>query len=331
MSVITPSTAYLLSLSGLRGVGPAALRQVAQVPDFLDEPLETLGRRIPKIQKALDEDQAWEHAEAFARRQQDQAEEADARIISALDTEYPDLLRRTSDAPFFLYVRGRLAPNPDQSVAVIGTREPTHHGKLIAERIARFFAEQHWSVVSGLALGCDGVAHQATLEAQGHTVAILAHGLQTIAPSSHRKLAEQILEQGGALVSEFSFGVKAMGPQFVKRDRTQAGFAQGVVMVQSDVTGGSLHASRAALDYGRWLAVPFPTERDVQHAEPKIGANLLLSSGDDAGKAMLLKCKKEKLQYLRVLKSKDDYPELIDTNVQGAAAGPHFELNDPLI
>ncbi|UZW62842.1 hypothetical protein [Lysobacter enzymogenes] len=101
MSAVTPATAYLLSLSGLRGVGPAALRQVAQAPDFLDEPLEALGRRIPKIQKALDEDQAWENAEAFARRQEDQAEDAGARILSSLDDEYPELLRKTTDAPFF--------------------------------------------------------------------------------------------------------------------------------------------------------------------------------------------------------------------------------------
>jgi DNA processing protein len=91
---------------------------------------------------------------------------------------------------------------------------------------------------------------------------VLAHGLQTVAPRQHQSLADDILAGGGALLSEFPFGRPPLPPQFVKRDRTQAGLAQGVVMIQSDVRGGSLHAARAALVYQRWLAVPYPTGKD---------------------------------------------------------------------
>lgn len=210
--------------------------------------------------------------------------------------------------------RGALSQTPEQSVAIIGTREPTAHGKRIAARIAEFFVEHQWSVVSGLALGCDAVAHQATLDAGGHTVAVLAHGHQTIAPARHKKLANDILDAGGALVSEYPFGREIQKQQYVKRDRTQAGMAQGVVMIQSDVVGGSLHASRAALDYKRWLAVPYPTDKDREHQEPKIQANLLIADGADSERAELLHCSTESLSRVLILSSRDDYLAMLESS-----------------
>lgn len=314
MSPEVSATRYLLALSALRGVGPAALRLVLANSGFLNESLEAVARRVPKLGKALDELGAWEAAQAFADQQMSAAKSAGARILTVLDDDYPLLLKDTPDAPFFLFVVGNLYERPLQSVAIIGTRNPTEHGKQIAKRITCYFAEQQWSVVSGLALGCDAIAHRAALDAKGHTVAVLAHGLQMVAPSSHRKLAEEILESGGALISEYPFGVKAIPAQFVKRDRTQAGLAQGVVMVQSDLLGGSLHASRAALEYKRWLGVPYPTERDRAFCEPKIEANLVLSSEDEIAKAKLMRCNREWLRGIRVLRSKDDYPGLLSTS-----------------
>ncbi|WP_416057819.1 DNA-processing protein DprA [Stenotrophomonas maltophilia] len=229
-------------------------------------------------------------------------------ILSPMDKGYPKLLAATKDDPFLLWVRGSLAPNPEKSVAIIGTRQPTEHGRLIAQRITRYFVEQGWSIVSGLALGCDGVAHQEAVDAGGHTTAVLAHGLHTIAPSKHRKLAEDILDAGGALVSQYPIGRAAIAQQFVQRDKTQAGMAQGVIMIQSDLQGGSLHASRASLDYGRWLAVPYPTDQDLGRNEPKIQANLRLADGSGAEKMDLLRLKGDAdLARIIVLRSKDDY------------------------
>jgi DNA processing protein len=105
--------------------------------------------------------------------------------------------------------------------------------------LTRYWAEKGWSIVSGLALGCDAIAHRTAVEVRAHTVAVLAHGLHTIAPAQHRKLPEDILEAGGALESEFPFGKAPLPAQFAKRDRTQAGLAQAVLPIQSDLTGGS--------------------------------------------------------------------------------------------
>jgi DNA processing protein len=314
MTVISFPTRALLALSALKGVGPAALKKVAILPTFWELSIDDWCKVVPQVAKSVagrPSGIAWEEATEWADEQVVSAEKHGARIISPVDEEYPKLLAATKDDPFLLFVKGRLAQRPQQSVAIIGTREPTQHGQVIARRITQFFVEQRWSVVSGLAIGCDAIAHQTAIEAGGHTVAVLAHGLQMIAPSRHRKLAQDILETGGALVSEYPFGTSVLGAQFVKRDRTQAGMSQGVVMIQSDVKGGSLHASRAALDYQRWLAVPYPTDKDFENGESKVQANLVIADGIDAQRADLLRCPISSLRLVTVVRGREDYLRLI--------------------
>lgn len=313
MNVISPSTGKLLALSMLKGVGPASLRLALNVANFANAPVEAIARRVPRMASAT-QASLWTDALDRAERQVEHAEIAGARILSVLDPEYPPLLKATKDDPVILYVKGSLADKPEQSAAVIGTREPTKHGVMIAERVTQFLVENGWSVVSGLALGLDAVAHEAALNAGGHTVAVMAHGLHTVAPSKHKRLAQEILDKGGALVSEYGFGVDPRPEFFVKRDRIQAGLAQGVVMVQSDVKGGSLHASRAALDYGRWLAVPYPTEADLRNGEPKIQANLLIADGHEGERSALLQAPVSGLNKIMVLRSRDDYVGMLKSS-----------------
>ena len=315
MTIISPQTRILLVLSALKGVGPSALKKVAAIPSFWELSFVDWCKAVPQIAKSTDgqsPDLALQRASEWAGEQLAAAERYDARIISRLDDDYPKLLAATKDDPLILYVKGRFAEDPQKSVAIIGTREPTQHGQRIAERITQFFVEQRWSVVSGLAIGCDAIAHQKVIEAGGHTVAVLAHGLQLIAPSRHKNLAQSILDSGGALVSEYPFGRNVLGAQFVKRDRTQAGMSQGVVMIQSDLRGGSLHASRAAVDYKRWLAVPYPTDKDLKNAEPKVSANLVIADGTDAQRADLLRCSMSALGMVKVVRGRDDYLRLIE-------------------
>lgn len=147
---------------------------------------------------------------------------------------------------------------------------------------------------------------------RGHTVAVLAHGLHTVQPKAHTRLAEDILSCGGALVTEYGFGVEAAPHQFVKRDKIQAGLAAGVVMLQSDESGGSLHASRAALAYGRILAVPYPTRKDIAANEKKITANLLLADPSNDKNRKLMKCSDEALRNIFVIHTREDYAGLIN-------------------
>ncbi|MCO4875568.1 DNA-processing protein DprA [Paraburkholderia caribensis] len=317
------TTKKLLALSLLKGVGPAALRSSLAVPDFVNSSIEAITSSVPRIGTALKTSAGvWNAALDSAERQVEAAASIGARIISVVDAEYPPLLRMTKDDPVILYVHGRLMPESTHSVAIIGTREPTRHGGIIADRISRFYVEHGWSVVSGLAIGCDTIAHQAALDAGGHTVAVLAHGLHTVSPAQNRRLAEDILSKGGALVSEYPFGRAPSAPQFVKRDRIQAGLAQGVVMIQSDLRGGSLHASRAAMNYGRWLAVPYPTERDISQQEQKIQANLLLADQGSGAISELLQCPTSALERIVIVRGREDYSSLLCEGVSPPDARP---------
>jgi len=320
MDTISLQTGKLLALSMLKGVGPATLRMALNTANFATSSMEAVAKQVPRL-AAVMQPTLWNEALEKAEMQVEQAEKSDARILSVLDPEYPALLRATKDDPVILFVKGLLAERQEQSVAVIGTREPTKHGVMVAERTTQFLVDSGWSVVSGLALGLDAVAHQAALKAGGHTVAVLAHGLHTVAPSKHKSLAQEILEKGGALVSEYRFGVDPRPEFFVKRDRIQAGLAQGVVMVQSDLKGGSLHASRASLDYGRWLAVPEPTQLDADNAEPKVQANGLIAAGDVAKIAELLMCSAADVRRVIVLRSREDYPKLLSAGSSSPDAG----------
>jgi DNA processing protein len=299
----------LLTLRKLDQVGPAALRKLVADPDFLNASIPELASRHDKVAKAISIVGALDAAVLATEVAIDSLENMGATLLTELDDQYPQLLRDAPERPFFLAFKGVL-PQTNRSVAVIGTRQPTAHGALIAERVSNYLAEKGWSIVSGLALGCDAIAHRAALDSGAHTVAVLAHGLHTIAPKSHEKLANRILDQGGALVSEFVFGEEPIPRNFVTRDKTQAGLSRGVVMIQSDLTGGSLHASRASLGYGRILAVPGVTQRDQFNREPKTEANRVLVDGTDTEKIELLKCKFDDLKGLFSIRGKADYDAL---------------------
>lgn len=314
--MISSVTQKLLALSMLKGVGPATLRKVYLQPDFLTKEIDQLSSEVAALKKSTAEPALWKHALDLAAQQIESAEKLNIRVLSSADEEYPKLLSDSKNNPFILYVRGSLAKEPNNSVAIIGTREPTRHGGIITERITQFFCEYGWSVVSGLALGCDAIAHKTAVAAKGHTVAVLAHGLQTVMPKAHLRLADEILDTGGALVSEYPIGREAIPQQFAQRDKTQAGLAQGVVMIQSDLTGGSLIASRAALECTRWLAVPTPTTYDLTTNDPKIQANIVLTKGSTDEKLKLLKLKDDAdTSGIIILSGKEDYSKCVSMSI----------------
>jgi DNA processing protein len=296
----------VLALSMLPGVGPVALRKAIALGIESDQAVHEAAKAIPQISKALLALDAWITALENASIEIERAERDSVRIICLLDQEYPEILMRSLEPPPLLYVKGSLQ-SCTKTVAVIGTRKPTPHGRITAHRLAAYFAERSWSVVSGLALGCDAIAHQATLDVGGHTIAVLAHGLQTVSPVSHRALADAILDQGGALISQFPFGVIPSARQFVMRDKVQAGLARGVVMIQSSMRGGSLHASRAAIQNKRILFVPTPTASDRESNDDSVQANIVLNSENSKSKMDLLHCDFDGLKFLKPVIGRDDY------------------------
>lgn len=165
--------------------------------------------------------------------------------IPLCSSRYPESLRRLTDPPAVLYVRGKLdaVANP-RAVAVVGTRRATVNGLEIASRISHHLSDNSWVVVSGLALGIDAAAHTGALRGPAPTVAVLAHGLEQAKPKANAQLAHQILEQGGAWVSEHWVGSGGTPDQFVARNRLQVGLAAGSVIVEGAASSGTASHAR---------------------------------------------------------------------------------------
>jgi DNA processing protein len=302
------SSRDILAFSAARGVGPSTIFKIVADyelrPDVVELP--------PRLELAFADKVARTAAYAFADEQIKRASETDVTIVTRLDGKYPQILRRFPEAPAILYVKGDVASLSTPTIGVIGTREPTPHGDITTRRITEFLCLNGLTIVSGLALGCDAVAHEECIRVGGKGIAVLAHGLQTIAPKRNAPLAEALMKTGGAIVSEFALGVEPQPRLFVQRDKTQALLSRGVVMVQSDLKGGSLHASRAAIKYSKPLIIPYPTSRDRSNKEPKIQANMLIADASAREKCDLLQCKEADLDNVMILRGREQYPAIAD-------------------
>ena len=179
-------------------------------------------------------------------------------VVSLADPHYPALLKPTAGAPTVLFVRGSLTGLTQPSIAVVGTRQPTPYGSEITRQLAADLARRGFTIVSGLALGVDAIAHHEALHAGGATVAVLPSGVDRIYPSSHLPLAQRILDHAqSALVSEFYPGTRASPPLFPARNRLISGLSRAVIVTEAGQTSGALITVKTALDQGRdVMAVP---------------------------------------------------------------------------
>jgi DNA processing protein len=201
------------------------------------------------------------------------ARKAGISVLTVLDEGYPELLKKIYDPPLVIYTRGELKPLP--AAGIVGTRKATAYGLRTAGRLARELAGSGAAVVSGLARGIDTAAHRAVVESGGVTWAALGSGLNEVYPPENKKLAEKIIENGGALVSEFPLDRGPLPANFPRRNRIISGLSLATVVVEGGFESGALITARFALDQGREvLAVPGPVDSPVSR-----GPNYLIRNG----------------------------------------------------
>jgi DNA processing protein len=175
---------------------------------------------------------------------------ASHHILTLDNPQFPGLLRATPGGPFVLFVKGEPKWLTLPQVAMVGSRNPTPVGKEQAYNFAQGLVAAGLTVTSGLALGIDGASHQGALDANGGTIAVMGHGLDTLYPGAHAKLAARIVEQG-AVVSEFPIGTLPLRQHFPRRNRIISGLSGGVFVVEAALQSGSLITARYALEQGR--------------------------------------------------------------------------------
>ncbi len=197
------------------------------------------------------------------------------RTVSKRDAEYPPLLLESVGHPAELHFRGSLPAPHDQCVAIVGTRKATREGRALAFATAETLARRGFVIVSGLALGIDGAAHDGALAGNGRTIAVLANGLDSIYPRQHERLAEDILEHDGCLISEYPDETPSYPSQFLERNRIVSGLSIATVVIEAPLRSGSLATARNAIEQGREVFV-FPG--NVHHGNYK-GSHKLIREG----------------------------------------------------
>ena len=210
-------------------------------------------------------------------------ERVGVQAVTWHDPIYPARLKEIHDPPLVLYFQGSLLPEDERSVAVVGTRSATSYGREVASLLSGGLASSGITIVSGLARGIDGIAHQAALKAGGRTIAVLASGLDIIYPPEHASLARSICQKG-ALMTEHPLGTKPHAKQFPRRNRLMSGMTLGTLVVEAGEGSGAMWTVRHALEQDREVfCVPgsifSPTSR-VTNGLIQQGAKLVSKTED---------------------------------------------------
>jgi len=199
------------------------------------------------------------------------------------DEGYPSRLKEIYDYPPVLYVKGSILPEDEWCLAVVGTRRATIYGRQVTEEIVSDLAQNHITIVSGLARGIDTVAHRTAIESGGRSIAVFACGLDFIYPVENRNLA-QSLEKQGALVSEYPLGTRPRAEYFPRRNRILSGMSLGVLVVEAGKSSGALITANMALEQNREvMAVPGSILSPVSRGTNRLiqeGAKLVLDYTD---------------------------------------------------
>jgi DNA processing protein len=239
-------------------------------------------------------------------------EKENVMAFSIKDDEYPVLLKQIPDSPYIIYMKGNLECLNLPMVAIVGSRKLTEYGNRVARGFARDLANSGICVVSGLAFGVDACAHRGALDAKGKTIAVLGNSLdaESISPRTNFQLAEEILENGGLLISEFPIKTNADTWTFPSRNRIMAGMSLGTLIVEAATKSGSLITANLALDYNRDVyAVPgqiFSPQSEGTNALIKAGAKMVTSCADILEELKIEQITKPRVQTAPIKLSGDE-------------------------
>lgn len=251
IDTVTDAAKYWVAFSRVPYIGPSRINRLTAHFGSLERAWHAPG---PELRRVLDERSSESLLKVRTSFSPDDEMERLARdgigVMSRGDAAYPALLAEIPAPPPVLYTLGALLPEDGTAVGIVGTRRMTTYGREMAQTLGRDLAAAGVTVVSGLARGVDGVAHEAALRAGGRTIAVLGSGVRNIYPPEHRKLAAQIAEQG-VVLSDFAPDTQPDGPNFPARNRIISGLSLGVVVVEAPERSGALITVDFAADQGR--------------------------------------------------------------------------------
>ena len=249
---------YWLAFNKVRGIGRVRFKLLENHFDSMEAAWSASEAEL----RAAGLDRRTIRSVADGRQKFDPDAEAELLLKSGVraftwhDDDYPAQLKEIYDLPPLIYVKGNLTPDDERSVAVVGTRNPSHYGRQVAEQLVYDIASAGVTIVSGLARGVDGIAHRIALDAGQRTIAVLGSGVDIIYPREHTSLSERIAENG-ALISELTLGTRPDARNFPRRNRIMSGMTLGTLVIEAGARSGALITARQALEENREVfAVP---------------------------------------------------------------------------
>lgn len=276
---------YWLAAMYLPEIGPRRMKrwllQFESIESFFlakDEALHAANLTLKQIAavrqpdwKSVDRDLIW-------------AEDANHHLITLADDDYPALLKEIPDPPLVLFVKGNKSLLKAMQLAMVGSRHASRSGLETAEQFAYHLAQSGLVITSGLALGIDGASHRGALNANGGTIGVAGTGLNQLYPPANRKLAAEMIERNGAVISEFPLNTPPRAQHFPRRNRIISGLSVGVLVVEAALKSGSMITVKHALEQGREVfaipgAIHNPLARGCHHLIRQ-GATLVETAKD---------------------------------------------------
>lgn len=247
----------LLQLSKIEGIGVNKIRNIvsnfSSATDVFSSDVTDLAS-IESISHTIAKRIILEAVEnkyrSFAENQINLATKNKCSLISYWDEDYPYLLRKIYDPPVLIFTKGEYLRSDENSISVVGTRNPTNYGRKFTEKIVDEIIQYNITITSGLARGIDTIAHLSALKGNGRSIAVLGSGLDVIYPPENKKLYFNIIESG-CVISEYPFGTKPDAVNFPKRNRIISGLSLGTLVIESDIDGGAMKTAYYALDQNR--------------------------------------------------------------------------------
>ncbi len=240
---------YWVGLSGFKGLGIKRLKLLKRYFGSTKKIWEATTTDYIKVGIKLEMAKQWQKRDLD--KEMELLNKQLIKIITIEDKNYPKLLKEIDSPPFLIYVKGSLDCLNEPSLTVVGSRQPTDYGRRITGKLVKELENKKLAIVSGLARGIDSLAHRTCLQNSGKTVAVLGHGFDQIYPPENRLLAEEIVQAGGALITEYTWEFPIDKINFPQRDRIMAGLTLGTLVIEGRERSGTKITAFMAADYGR--------------------------------------------------------------------------------
>jgi DNA processing protein len=281
----TEEQVHWLAFSLLPGIGPRRMLQLHEAFGSLSSAWRATASELARAD--LDEGTRSRLIEARGKldikAEVAKVGKAGARLLTLVDEAYPALLKSLPDPPPVLYILGRLSPQDERALAVVGTRKATKYGKDFTYDLSNQLAGEGVTIVSGLAQGIDAAAHTGALDGYGRTIAIIGCGIDIIYPREHHELARRIRDNG-AIISEFPIGTPPDGRNFPRRNRVISGISLAVLVAEAPENSGALITANMAAEQGRDVfAVPHNVYNPMGRGANRLiqdGAKLVMETAD---------------------------------------------------